>query len=100
MEIIWNCSFFCKYTKEVGGGQDYIPFEVEVTRNCISKNTNENLVVFFMMELILMISLLLIGKSNKTNPHQINGGAIFVLGYILFSKIHIRIKYIIKCLIN
>lgn len=66
MEIIWNCSFFCKYTKEVGGDQDYIPFEVEVTRNCISKNTNENLVVFFMMELILMISLLLIGKSNKT----------------------------------
>lgn len=42
--------FFCKYTKEVGGDQDYIPFEVEVTRNCISKNTNENLVVFFMME--------------------------------------------------
>lgn len=42
--------FFCKYTKNVGGDQDYLPFEIEVTRNCINKNTNENLVVFFMIE--------------------------------------------------
>lgn len=42
--------FFCKFTKEHGGDQDYIPFEVEITRGCIEKNKNEKLVVVFMLE--------------------------------------------------
>lgn len=42
--------FFCKFTKENGGDQDYIPFEIEITRTCIEKNTDERVVVIFMLE--------------------------------------------------
>lgn len=42
--------YFCKYTKQKGGQQDYVPFEIEVTKNCIMKNTDNNTVVVFMLE--------------------------------------------------
>lgn len=42
--------YFCKYTKEQGGMQDYIPFEISVTKNCIDKNTDDDVVLFFMLE--------------------------------------------------
>lgn len=42
--------YFCKYTKQQGGQQDYLPFEIEVTKNCIMKNTDDKTVVVFMVE--------------------------------------------------
>ena len=42
--------FFCKYTVGRGGAQDYIPREVKVTTDCINMNTENNLVVAFMLE--------------------------------------------------
>lgn len=42
--------FFCKFTRERGGEQDCLPFEIEVTRNCIEHNSDERVVVLFMLE--------------------------------------------------
>lgn len=42
--------FYCKFTKSGGGDQDYIPFEVEITKGCIQKNTTDKLAVIFMLE--------------------------------------------------
>lgn len=42
--------YFCKYTKQKGGQQDYVPFEIEITKNCIMKNSDDNIVVVFMLE--------------------------------------------------
>lgn len=42
--------FFLKYTKERGGIQDSIMFEVVKTTDNISKNKNDNQLFFFLME--------------------------------------------------
>jgi len=47
---IFEIYMFCKYTSQKGGTQDSILFEVGVTQNCISKCTNENFAVVFMLE--------------------------------------------------
>lgn len=41
---------FCKFTKENGGQQDDIPFEVGVTNKNAIKNSNPNLILLFMLE--------------------------------------------------
>ena len=42
--------FFCKYTKEPGGYQESIMHEISVTKDCIDKNEDKNVVVIFMLE--------------------------------------------------
>lgn len=42
--------YFCKYTKQKGGQQDYVPFEIEVTKNCFMQNTDDKTVLVFMLE--------------------------------------------------
>lgn len=45
-----NLYMFCKYTKNKGGQQDSIMYEVTTTTNAISKNKDENCLFLFLLE--------------------------------------------------
>lgn len=45
-----NVFFFCKYTKERGGNQDSIMYEVVKTTDNIAKNNSDDNLFFFLME--------------------------------------------------
>lgn len=42
--------YVCKYTKENGGQQGTIVYEIGTTKKCFTKNTNETIVACFMLE--------------------------------------------------